>query len=253
VEHIRRAAMTTAERFFRRDDVLLVDSPNGRMWWHSMPLPDGTRISGYHADKEVQFKMWDAMRLDDLSGKRVLDIGAADGFFSLATHFAGAANVTSIGTAHWNTWPHNITLASQRWSAPLTIETGDFRSQAFGRRFDVILLLGVLYHVEDVFGCMRRLRELLEPGGMVVMETQMTAIASDLPIFECASDLYPTTVNQAKSSLGGVGISNFLLPNEAAVRNLAYSFDFACEPMDSPSNVYTADFPGRRIFRLVMQ
>ena len=41
----------------------------------------------------------------------------------------------------------------------------------------------------------------------------MTAIASDLPIFEGASDSYPTTVPQDRNSLNGVGISNYLLPN----------------------------------------
>ena len=105
--------------------------------------------------------------------------------------------------------------------------------------------------LEDVFGCMRRLRDLLAPAGIVAMETQMTNIASDLPIFECASDTYKTTVQQGKNSLGGVGISNFLLPNDAAIRNLADSFDFACEALDSPRNVYSAELPGRRLYRLV--
>lgn len=237
-------------RFFELRDAPLVDSPNGRMWWHSLPLPDGTLVRGHNADRSLQFKMWDALELGDLAGKRVLDIGAADGFFALAAWFAGAAHVTAIGTTHWNTWPHNITLAAQRWEAPLAIETGDFRTHPLKGPFDVILFLGVLYHVEDVFGCMRRLRDLLAPGGTIAMETQMTAIASDLPIFECASDSYPTTVPQDRNSLNGVGISNYLLPNDAAVRNLAESFGFACEAMDSARNVYSRERPRRRIYRL---
>jgi hypothetical protein len=242
--------MTVPHRFFEPGEAPLVESPNGRMWWHTMPLPDGTRISGYHADKSIQRKMWEGLDLGDLTGKRVLDIGAADGFFSLAAWASGAASVTSIGTTHWNTWPHNITLAAERWNAPLRIETGDFRTHPLQPGFDLILFLGVLYHVEDVFGCMRRLRELLAPTGIVAMETQMTRIASDLPIFECASDRYPTTVPQGKNSLGGVGISNFLLPNDAAIRNLADSFDFTCESLDSPKNVYSAELPGRKLYRL---
>jgi len=242
--------MTASHRFFGSGDTPLVDSPNGRMWWHTMPLPDGTRISGYHADKTLQRKMWAGLDLGDLTGKRVLDIGAADGFFSLAAWFSGAASVTSIGTTHWSTWPHNITLAAERWNAPLAIETGDFRTHPLQGAFDVILFLGVLYHVEDVFGCMRRLRDLLAPDGVIALETQMTTIVNDLPIFECASDSYATTVKQAKDSLGGVGISNFLLPNDAAIRNLADSFDFTCKALDSPKNDYTAQLPTRRLYRL---
>jgi hypothetical protein len=72
--------------------VVLVASPNGLPWYHSMPLPDGTRISGLHPDKDVQFKTWEALRIPGdggLAGKRVLDIGANDGFYTLAALMSG--------------------------------------------------------------------------------------------------------------------------------------------------------------------
>jgi hypothetical protein len=47
-----------------------------------------------------------------------------------------------------------------------------------------------------------------------------------------------------------VGISNHLFPNEAAVRNLAHSFDFACESLSGPLNAYTREHPDRRFFKL---
>jgi hypothetical protein len=78
----------------------------------------------------------------------------------------------------------------------------------------------------------------------------MSRIVSDLPVFECASDIYPTIAPQNKRALSGVGIGNYLFPNEHAVRNLAYSYDFECEAMDGPENLYTAQNPTRRIFRL---
>jgi hypothetical protein len=52
-----------------------------------MPLPDGTRISGENPDKDLQFKKWRALNIpsdDGLAGKSVLDIGANDGFLTLA-------------------------------------------------------------------------------------------------------------------------------------------------------------------------
>ena len=104
--------------FFQTSYDGLVDSPNGTsIWWHSMPLPNGSRISGNQPDKDMQFKMWDAMQIANdggLSGKRVLDIGANDGFFSIAALMAGAASVTSIDAA-WKTWPQNIEFASAAW------------------------------------------------------------------------------------------------------------------------------------------
>lgn len=240
------------DTFLQRAYVRLIDSPNGEHWWHSMPLPDGNRISGAHQDKDLQLRMWDALLIPSsggLSGKRVLDIGANDGFFSLAALAAGAGSVTSIDK-DWNTWPKNINYASQVWQAPLDIVTGDFRTIEFSGRFDVILFLGVLYHLEDVFGAIRRLHSWLAAHGTLYIETQVTNVKSDLPIFEYASDVYPTIAHQDKASLSGVGISNYLFPNRQAVFNLAYSYGFSCELLGGSNNTYTAKNPLRHIYRL---
>jgi SAM-dependent methyltransferase len=244
---------TAGGPFFQSTFTELIESPNGsRIWWHSMPLPDGLRISGQHHDKDLQLKMWRALKIANnggLAGRSVLDIGANDGFFSLAALMAGADKVTAID-ATWETWPANIRYASDMWRLEPEIVTADFRTYPFSHSYDVIFFLGVLYHLEDVFGCMTRLSDLLVKDGVIYLETQMSQIVSDLPVFECASDIYPTIAPQNKRALSGVGIGNYLFPNEHAVRNLAYSYDFECEPLDGPANLYTAQNPTRRIFRL---
>jgi 2-polyprenyl-3-methyl-5-hydroxy-6-metoxy-1,4-benzoquinol methylase len=240
--------------FFQAGTPELVDSPNGFVWWHSMPLPDGRRISGYHQDKDAQFKTWRALRIPNdggLAGKRVLDIGANDGFYSLAALMAGAEGVTAINSADWETYPLNIRYASESWGLRPELVTGDFRTHAFGHRYDVIFFLGVLYHLEDVFGCMRLLRELLLDEGTVYLETQMTCIRSDLPIFEYASDVYRTTASQDKSHLHKVGISNYLFPNEHAIRNLAHSYDFHYESLGRPDSMFSPEHGSRGLFKLV--
>lgn len=239
--------------FFQSRYKTLINSPNQtRFWWHNMPLPDGNRINGYHTDKDLQLKMWQAMQIanqDGLKGKRVLDIGANDGFFSLAALMAGATEVTAID-ANWETWPLNIQYASQIWQVSPNLITADFRSYEFHQNFDVIFFLGVLYHLEDVFTTMKRLRELLVPNGVLYLETQMSKVKSDLPIFEYASDIYPTTAPQDKAALHWVGISNYLFPNGPAIRNLAHSYDFECVPLEGPHNTYTKQYPTRKIFKL---
>jgi hypothetical protein len=219
-----------------------------------MPLPDGTRISGANSDKDLQFKMWHALNIPSnggLSGKGVLDIGANDGFFTLAALMAGARDVTAINSADWPTWPCNIEYACRIWSVTAGIVTADFRSYPFQQKFDVIFLFGVLYHVEDVFGCMKIMNTLLTDEGALYIETQITAIQSDLPVFEYASDLYSTTAQQGRSGLKKAGISNFLFPNESAIRNLAYSYGFLCEPLSGPHNRYTQENPTRHLFKLL--
>ena len=60
----------------------------------------------------------------------------------------------------------------------------------------------------------------------------MAAIASELPIFEYASDIYSTVARQDKPLLSATDISNYLFPNEGAMLNLAHSYDFDCRMLD---------------------
>jgi tRNA (mo5U34)-methyltransferase len=92
-----------------------VDPPNQQLWWHSLPLPDGNRINGVNPDKDLQFKIWEAFQIPHpggLVGQTVLDIGAADGFFTVAALPAGARHATAVGTRDWVTWPDNIAYAT---------------------------------------------------------------------------------------------------------------------------------------------
>ena len=241
------------EPFFQKTYKALVESPNGTpVWWHSLPLPDGNRVNGNNPDKSLQLKMWGAMKIPEAGGlarKHVLDIGANDGFFTVAAAMAGARKVTAIDK-DWSTWPVNIGWSCATWQVDPEIVSGDFLSHVFGEAYDVIFLLGVLYHLENLPACMRRLRSLLVEGGVVYVETQMSQVSSPLPIFEYASDIYPTVAIQDKKNLGLVGISNQLFPNPAAVFNLAHSYDFECLSLSGPHNAYTLENPFRQFFKL---
>jgi SAM-dependent methyltransferase len=235
--------------FFEASYKNLINRPNGRSWWHSMPLPDGNRIAGVHADRDVQLKLWENLYLNtsDLAGKRVLDIGVNDGFFTIAALLAGAGKVTAINTADWPTYPENVLFAAKQWNVAPEVIVDDFQAHPFDCGYDVIFFLGVLYHQENIFAAVRRLHELLNDGGTLYLETQMSLIESSLPIYEAASDFYPTIAKQYKARLHAPGISNFLFPNEAAIHNLAYSYDLTCERL---KRAYTRDNPSRGVFRL---
>jgi len=240
--------------FFQSSLGAVIESPNGTRWWHHMPLPDGSRIRGVNPDLDYQYKKWEALQISNaggLVGKSVLDVGANDGFYSLAAFKSGAASVTAINSDDWDGYPQNLQYAADAWGMRPEILTADFRDHDFGRAFDVILFLGVLYHLEDVFTGIKRLRSLLNPGGVLYIETQMTPIQCDRPIFENASDVYPTRVGQSKKELHRAGLSNYLLPNEHAMRNLAYSYDFSYERLEGPSNRLTPQNPDRQFFKFI--
>ena len=129
------------EPFFQTSYKALVESPNGAsLWWHSLPLPDGNRVNGHNPDKDLQFKMWRAMQIPEAGGlahKRVLDVGANDGFFTVAAVMAGARAVTAVDM-EWSTWPMNIDYACRTWKVDPEIVSGDFMTHGLAGVYDVI-------------------------------------------------------------------------------------------------------------------
>jgi len=66
-------------------------------WFHSIDLGHGIKTPG--TDDSAK-KLARLGLPADLTGKRVLDIGAYDGFFSFAAERAGAAQVADAGFPH---------------------------------------------------------------------------------------------------------------------------------------------------------
>lgn len=238
--------------FFESRNLPVSDRAPEEHWWHSAPLPDGTRVRSVQGDEsyqqDFQFDMCEALlpHLGSLHGKRVLDIGAADGFFSVAAAAAGAAFVDAIDL-HYPGWPKNLTFLSNAWSTPVRALTGDFRTHAFPLVYDVVFFLGVLYHVEDPFSAVYKLATLVRPGGYVAIETHVSQLpAVPFPVFEAASDVYPSTARQGLDGLGKAGGCNFLFPNREAVYQLAHMYGFSCVgPLDC---AYTRHSPSRQLY-----
>src|SRR5690242_20749389 len=64
-------------------------------WWHSFELPDGSRIEGVNTIDALKRRVAQFPIPEDLRGKRVLDIGAWDGWFSFEAARHGA-EVTAL-------------------------------------------------------------------------------------------------------------------------------------------------------------
>lgn len=107
-------------------------------------------------------------------GKSVLDIGAWDGFFSFEAKRRGADRV--LATDNW-AWTKHITkdkgFLLARSALGLSVEQQllgleDISLSSIGT-FDVVLLLGVIYHLPDPFLHIRRLAEVCT--GTMIIET----------------------------------------------------------------------------------
>src|SRR5687768_5352432 len=152
-------------------------SPNGIegiRWFHKIPLGNGVVTPGVDASRQ----RLDRMRLpSSLQGKTVLDIGAWDGFFSFEAERRGASDVLATDSYAWNgeSWSDkrgfefvHRHLGSRVRS--LTIDVMDLHPDAVGGQFDVVLFLGVLYHLRHPLLALERVASVTREVSIVETE-----------------------------------------------------------------------------------
>ena len=138
--------------------------------WRKGPF----ELFGLHIDTEWRSD-WKWQRLlaglDDLAGKRVLDVGCGSGYHCWRMRGAGAAEVIGIDPTPLfvvQFWALQKYLKQENtWVLPLGIEHVPKKLQAF----DAVFSMGVLYHRRSPMDHLIELRDCLRPGGQVVLET----------------------------------------------------------------------------------
>jgi len=107
----------------------------------------------------------------DLSGKRVLDIGAWDGYFSFEFERRGA-QVLAIDTYAWDHGGLDCFLfARERFNSKVEfrrMDVHDLKPEAVGR-FDLVFCAGVLYHMRHPLTGLERIRSVT--AGQLILET----------------------------------------------------------------------------------
>ena len=171
-------------------------------WFHKYEIAPGVMSPGVY---EPQIHLERGCLPEDLTGRSVLDIGAWDGFFSFEAERRGASRV----------------LASDSWAwqgrSPLPPKPGS-SEPAFGSKrgfdlvheirdskvestevdvmdldpadvgtFDVVLFLGVLYHLPHPLLALEKVASVVADGGMVIMETVIDQMFTRRP----AAAFYP--------------------------------------------------------------
>ena len=146
-------------------------------WFHRLDLGHGIVTPGQ--DDSPRKLRWLHLP-EDLNGRTVLDIGAWDGFFSFEAERRGAARVVAVDPACWRepAWgpdgwgtQRGFNLARiALGSAVEDLDTDllDLRPERVGS-FDLVLLLGVLYHLPDPWPVLERAAAVT--AGTLVIET----------------------------------------------------------------------------------
>lgn len=113
--------------------------------YHSFRLPDGRRIEGAMS-LDWQEKRLASFRLPaDLRGKRVLDIGPWDGYYTFEMERRGA-EVTSVDYVDLDTF-RMLHRAFDSKAKYLRMDVYELDPKQLGM-FDIVLCLGVLYHLK---------------------------------------------------------------------------------------------------------
>jgi tRNA (mo5U34)-methyltransferase len=116
-------------------------------WWHSFELPDGSILEGKCDLSGLKARLAVFPLPADLTGKRVLDVGTWDGWFAFELAKRGA-EVVAIDT--WD----NPRFREMRRLLELEAQVDyrlmnvyDVSPESLGR-FDVVMFMGVLYHLK---------------------------------------------------------------------------------------------------------
>ena len=175
-------------------------------WHHSIDLGDGVVTPGgktpHHVHDELR-----RLRLPEMARKSVLDIGAWDGFYTFHAEHAHASRVVALDHYAWSidfqkatayrareraggqpsrafhtipeVWDpiglpgkRGFDLAYRARNSRAEVVVDDFMTmdvETLGT-FDVVLFLGVIYHLEEPLRALRRLRAVTH--GVAVIESE---------------------------------------------------------------------------------
>ncbi len=219
-------------------------------WWHSIDLGNGVTTNGLRTTEQLTYEL-KSLQLPDLQGKSVLDIGAWDGFFSFEAERRGAKRVLALDhyiwsldlpehRKHWTECKEQGIAPEQYHKMPYwrpselpgkrgydtahralnsKVETlvADFMEVDLNEvgTFDVVLYLGVLYHMENPLEALKR----------------VAAVTGEVAIIETEAVVFPGYEHLAvceffESNELNADVSNWWAPNAKALAGMCQAAGF---------------------------
>lgn len=147
-----------------------------RPWFHNLDLK-GVQTAPDHFLGDYPNIKWRGFAHAiprDLTGKTVLDIGCNAGFYSMEMKRRGAARVVGVDS-------EELYLAQARFAAEVNGLDIEYRNlsvydvAALGEKFDVVIFMGVLYHLRHPLLALDLLREHVVGDLMIFQSMQRGA------------------------------------------------------------------------------
>ena len=182
-------------------------------WYHSIDLGNGVVTPGVSINDLLQ-----GDELPDFTGRSVLDIGAWDGYYSFLAERSGASRVVAFDEYVWcidipardRYWKeceaagvvpdpehdrlffheselpgrHGFDFAKEVLGSAVEPVVGDLMTYDLDElgAFDVVLYLGVLYHVQEPLTALRRLRQVTREVAVIETEAILVRDHEDEPL-----------------------------------------------------------------------
>jgi len=154
------------------------------IWFHSIELRPGIVTPGNKTAALLEAERQAVLEPLTLPGRSVLDIGAWNGFWSFAAKRQGAARVVAMD---WVTWRDpgfrgRASFAFAQAATGLAVEAVERDVTTLDPDiglFDVVLFLGVFYHLFDPVPVLRRLRAITRE--VLVLETHQDLLDQARP------------------------------------------------------------------------
>lgn len=181
-------------------------------WHHRFEIFPGVITNGTYGPDTMLSRLQLPL---DLSGCRALDIGASDGFFSRELHRRGAT-VTAIDyrpkdvsgfAVMERIYGHEFEFIHANISELEKLDLAPF---------DIVLFLGVLYHLPDPIRALHQVRGLCK--GTLFLETYVELFDEDQP----SARYYPADTLVGDNT-------NFWAPNPAAVQGFLEDTGFVVD------------------------
>ena len=182
-------------------------------WWHSIDLGHGQVTPGAHSLEELSGIYARFNLPDDLSGKRFLDVGCWDGFYSFEAERHGA-EVVAVDC--WQ--PKNFFIAQRALQSKVEfreMSVYELSREGLGS-FDIVLFHGVLYHLRHPLLGLECVCEVTDE--FTIIESHVVDNLIDLP--------RPVMEFYERDELGGQ-TDNWWGPNSECLVRMARAAGFA--------------------------
>jgi SAM-dependent methyltransferase len=241
---------------------LAAELARGGPFHYDWRLADGTILPIVHPDLALAQRSVRELIEPDVraalaaggSQARALDLACNEGWWSQRLLEWGAAQVVGVeARAATVQRAQALREAFGISAAQLDLRVGDATAldPSGAGRFDVVLCLGLLYHLEDPIGALRRARALCRTGGLLVLETQTARLdqpiahgwgSSDEPTESAAAGFAMRWERDERNPLASVDGVVSLIPNRAAVELALVAAGFADVEIPAPAPDHASGF-----------